>query len=171
MRCLVLSIAPGPPAASQALEAIFRLIFQKSSSGADWVYTSNLTPPAAGSAAIALERRSMMRPVVLFVLILVFGPAFLCAGPIYGSIFFNGKALRGASITITCGGRPAATGSTVDDGSYRILVQPSGRCTFSVTNPAFPGAANGEVVSSSAATQYNFAVVKGGDGGYELRRQ
>jgi hypothetical protein len=101
---------------------------------------------------------------------LALGPACLYAGPIYGSIFFNGTALRGASIAVACGGRPAAGGSTLDDGSYRVVVPQTGRCTISVTSSAFPGQARGEIVSSSAATQYNFAVVKGG-GGFELRRQ
>ena len=113
----------------------------------------------------------MTRRLVFLGLFLVLFPAFLCAGPIYGSIFFNGTALRGASIAIACGGRVVASGSTVDDGSYRIIVQQSGRCTFSVTGSAFPGEAKGEIVSSSAAMPYNFAVVKGGGGRYELRRQ
>ena len=109
-----------------------------------------------------------MRQLALLCLAALLCPALLCAGPIYGVIFFNGSAVRGASITVSCGG-PAGGGSTLDDGSYRINVPREGRCIFTVSSGSF-GQASAEVVLSSGAVQYNFAVVRGG-GGFELRRQ
>jgi hypothetical protein len=102
-------------------------------------------------------------------LVVALFPALLWAGPIYGTIFLNGGALRGASVSIACPGGPAVSGSTLDDGSYRIAVPRQGRCTFTVTNPAF-GALSAEVVSVPNAAEYNFMVVRG-NGGYELRRR
>jgi hypothetical protein len=112
-----------------------------------------------------------MRRILFSCLIVALCPALVWAGPIYGTIFFNGGALRGASISIACPGRPPITGSTLDDGSYRIDVPPEGRCTFTVTSPTFQGAVNADVVSVSNAAEYNFAVLQRGGGGYELRRR
>jgi hypothetical protein len=95
-------------------------------------------------------------------------PALLPAGPIFGSIFFKNAALRGATVQVSCGGRVVASGSTVDDGSYRINVPNEGRCTLSVSGNGI--GASTEVVSSSGAARYNFVVV-GDNGKYELRRQ
>jgi hypothetical protein len=60
-----------------------------------------------------------MRRIIFLCLVVALCPALLWAGPIYGTIFFNGGALRGASISIACAGDPAVPGSTLDDGSYR----------------------------------------------------
>ena len=94
-------------------------------------------------------------------------PAVATAGPIYGTILFNGAALKGAAIVIACADQ-TVKGATLDDGSYRLSA-PEGRCTLTVTSDAF-GKASAAVVSSSSAARYSFNVVKGGDG-YELRRQ
>jgi len=113
-----------------------------------------------------------MRRIIFLCLVVALCPTLLWAGPIYGTIFFNGSALRGASITILCpAGAPVPPGSTLDDGSYRIAVPREGRCTLTVTSPSFPGAASADVVSLPNAAEYNFAVVQKGDGGYELRRR
>jgi hypothetical protein len=96
----------------------------------------------------------------------LFVPSRLDAGAIYGSIFFNGAGLKGAAITIACGGE-TVKGATLDDGSYRITT-PEGRCTFTVAGSF--GAASAEVTSASSATRYSFEVVKGASG-FELRRQ
>jgi hypothetical protein len=93
-------------------------------------------------------------------------PAMADAGAIYGTILFNGAGLKGAAITIACGG-DTVKGATLDDGSYRITT-PEGRCTFTVAGSF--GTASAEVTSASSATRYVFDVVKGGSG-YELRRQ
>jgi hypothetical protein len=104
-------------------------------------------------------------------MVTVLCPTLLWAGPIYGTIFLNGGALRGASISITCAGNPTISGSTLDDGSYRIAVPREGRCTFTVTSSSFQGAVSADVVSLPNAAEYNFAVVQKGGGGYELRRR
>ena len=108
-----------------------------------------------------------MGRTVLLCLIALLWPNRAYGGPIYGSIFHDGRALTRASITIACAGG-STPGSTLDDGSYRVNVPQTGRCTFTVAVPG--GAARTEVVSSSGAVMYNFAVVKG-NAGYELRRQ
>jgi hypothetical protein len=112
----------------------------------------------------------MFRPLAFVGFLLAIAPPSLLAGPIYGSIAFNGAALRGATVIVRLGGREIAREATLDDGSYRLVVQQNGRCALSVTSSAFPGEAKAEVVSSSVATQYNFVVVKGA-AGYELRRR
>ena len=112
-----------------------------------------------------------MRRRVWLILAAALSPAIVWAGPIYGSIFFNGAAVRGGKVDVSCGGRLAAQGVTLDDGSYRLRVEPEGRCVLSVTGPGFPGPASAEVVSSSGAAEYKFAVVPRPGGGFELRRQ
>ena len=96
-------------------------------------------------------------------------PGFLDAGPIYGVILFNSRALAGASIRVACPGAPPAAGSTLGDGSYRVPVPRQGKCTFTVTSPGFRGPASTDIVSVQDAAQYNFVVVAG-NAGYQLRR-
>lgn len=109
-----------------------------------------------------------MRRLTLLSAITAIVPSFLTCGPLYGVILFNSQALRGAAISVDCPGAPPATGSTLDDGSYRVSVPRQGRCTFTVKNNTFQ--ARAEVVSLQDAAQYNFVVVAA-NGGYELRRR
>ena len=109
-----------------------------------------------------------MRRYGLVVLFAACGTSSLFGGPIFGNIFYQGQALRGAPITISCPGG-GGRGATLDDGSYRIHVQAQGNCTLMVSSPA--GAVSAPVVSTSAAAQYNFAVAPKPGGGWELRRQ
>jgi hypothetical protein len=111
-----------------------------------------------------------MKRIACFCLIGCFFPALLSAGPIYGVIFFNGNALRGASISIECPAARPFTGATLDDGSYRIAVAQQGRCRFNVTSPSFKGPASADVVSLTDAAPYNFTVVQSASG-YALRKQ
>jgi hypothetical protein len=111
-----------------------------------------------------------MKRVACLCLIVCFFPAILSAGPIYGVIFFNGNALRGASISIECPAARASVGATLDDGSYRVAVPQQGRCRFNVTSPSFKGSASADVLSLSDASPYNFTVVQSGSG-YALRKQ
>jgi hypothetical protein len=111
----------------------------------------------------------MTRIVWLSVIVMVI-PAFLDAGPIYGVILFNARALGGASIRIDCPNAPPSTGPTLSDGSYRVPVKALGRCTFTATGGGLPGPARTEVVSLQDAVQYNFTVVAV-DGRFELRRK
>ncbi len=97
-------------------------------------------------------------------------PAGLSAGPVYGVILFNAQALRGASVRIDCpGARQPATGSTLDDGSYRVQVPQQGRCTFTVRTGGLQ--TQTEIVSLQDAAQYNFEVITTGGNRYELRRK
>ena len=93
-------------------------------------------------------------------------PSRLDAGAIYGSIFFNGAGLKGAAITIACGG-DTVMGATLDDGSYRITT-PEGRCSFTVAGSF--GTASAEVTSASSAARDTLEVVKLASR-FELRRQ
>ena len=111
-----------------------------------------------------------MKPLVRLSLALLLVPQLLNAGPIYGVIFFNGSALRGASISIECPAVKPFTGSTLDDGSYRVPVQPQGSCKFTVTSASFKGTASANVISVADAAPYNFTVVQSVSG-YELRKQ
>lgn len=108
-----------------------------------------------------------MRQLLLAGAVVLGVPSLSLAGPVYGSVFFNGSALKAAGITVTCGGE-TVKGATLDDGTYRVRV-PEGKCTFTVAGPPF-GTASTEIVSAAGAVRYVFDVVKG-DGGYELRRQ
>lgn len=109
-----------------------------------------------------------MRWCKVFCFVPIFFPVLLHAGPIYGSIFSDGAALKQAVISVACGGRIVANGSTLDDGSYRVPVPQEGRCTLTVKSGSIQASA--EIASYSGAAQYNFVVVKG-SGGYALRRQ
>lgn len=109
-----------------------------------------------------------MRRCALVCLLAAVGPACLFGGPLFGRISYQGRALSGATISISCpGGR--GSGSTLDDGSYRINVQARGNCTLTVNSPA--GAVSAAVVSAAGAAEYNFAVAPKPGGGWELRRQ
>jgi len=109
-----------------------------------------------------------MKRLILLCLAVAACPDSLFGGPIYGSISYNGGALRGATVTVTCAGRRDGSVPTRDDGSYRVIVQQEGRCTMTVSGTF--GSASGEVVSSGNAAKYNFAVVRGRLG-FELRLQ
>jgi hypothetical protein len=111
-----------------------------------------------------------MRRLIGLSLVVSLFPVLLWAGPIYGTVFLNGGALRRASVSIACPGGPPVGGATLDDGSYRIAVPREGRCRFTVTSPAFPGALSADVLSVPNAAEYNFTIVRG-NGGYELRRR
>jgi hypothetical protein len=111
-----------------------------------------------------------MRRLLPLSVILILAPALLSAGPIYGVILFNSRALGGASVNVACPGAPPVNGSTLDDGSYRIGAPRQGRCTMTVTSRAFPGPVRADIVSLQDASLYNFVVVAG-NGGYELRRR
>jgi hypothetical protein len=108
-----------------------------------------------------------MRYLVLTGAVVLSLPSLALAGPVYGSVFFNGAALKAAAITVACGGE-TVKGATLDDGTYRLRV-PEGKCTFTVAGQPF-GTATAEIVSSTGSVRYVFDVVKG-DGGYELRKQ
>jgi hypothetical protein len=101
--------------------------------------------------------------------LVLFAPAVLYAGQIYGTIVSEGQPVKGASIEILCGKDAAVTGSTAGDGAYRINVPQEGQCTF--TLPTFEGRPSATVFSGPNPASYNFALLKLADGKYELRRR
>ena len=101
--------------------------------------------------------------------LVLFTPAVLSAGQLYGTIVSNGQPVKGASIEIQCGKDAAVTGTTGGDGAYRINVPQEGQCTFAL--PAFEGRPSATVFSSPNPASYNFELAKLADGKYELRRR
>jgi hypothetical protein len=96
-------------------------------------------------------------------------PSVAHAGQVYGTIVLDGKGVGGASVEITCGSAAAATGTTAADGGYRINVPAQGQCTLVL--PGHAGKPSAMIFSSPNPSLYNFELVKGGDGNYELRRR
>ena len=108
-----------------------------------------------------------MRALKVFVAIgVLFVPAALYAGQVYGSIVMDGKGVGGASIEIQCGA-DATTGTTGADGSYRINVPQQGQCTFSLPSH---GKASAMIFSGPNPSAFNFELVKSGDK-FELKRR
>lgn len=105
----------------------------------------------------------------LCVSLVLFAPAVLSAGQIYGTIVLDGKPVKDASIEIQCGKDAPVTGSTAGDGAYRVNVPQEGQCTFAL--PAFEGRPSATVFSSPNPASYNFELAKLADGKYELRRR
>jgi len=89
------------------------------------------------------------------------------AGDVSGSITMDGKAVARTAVQISCGGA-VSSGTTADDGSYRINVPQQGQCTLSVPN--FAGA-SASIFSSPDPNQYHFEIVKQPNGSHELRRK
>jgi hypothetical protein len=111
-----------------------------------------------------------MRPITYVCLIVaLLVPAVADAGQVYGTIVLDGKGVAGAAIEIQCGQAPAATGTTGADGAYRINVPPEGQCTLVL--PGHAGKPSAMVFSSPNPALYNFELVKGGKGNYELKRR
>lgn len=110
----------------------------------------------------------MRRASVLFLGLTVMTPISSWAGQLYGSIVETGKGVPKASIEVNCAGAKT-TGTTADDGSYRVFVKQQGRCTFSL--PSYPGYPSADVFSYSEPAQYDFELVNRGDGKYGLRRR
>jgi hypothetical protein len=111
-----------------------------------------------------------MKPVKgLGLALVLFAPAVLYAGQIYGTIVSGGQPLKGASIEIKCGTEPAVTGSTAADGAYRINVPQEGQCTFALTG--YEGRPSATIFSGPNPAAYNFELAKLADGKYELRRR
>ena len=91
-------------------------------------------------------------------------PAF--AGEIYGSLVLAGKPLAKAAMLATCGGEEAK-GETAPDGTYRIMTVKQGRCSLSL--PGYAGKPSVAIFSQAKPALYDFELVKGSGGDYELR--
>jgi hypothetical protein len=110
-----------------------------------------------------------MRPIFYALAIALVIGTVVHAGQVYGTIVMDGKGVGGDNIEITCGSDPAAKGTTAADGAYRINVLPQGQCTLVL--PGLAGKPSAMVFSSPNPALYNFELVKGGDGNYELKRR
>ena len=92
----------------------------------------------------------------------------LSAGQIYGTIVMDGQPLKDTDIEIKCGDEGPAKGKTAADGAYRITVPQQGQC--SLTLPTYMGT-SAMVFSTPNPSLYNFQLVKGAEGKFELRRR
>ena len=91
-------------------------------------------------------------------------PAF--AGQIYGSIVSQGKPLAKADILITCAGEETH-GATIEDGTFKITVAKSGRCTLSL--PMVAGKPSAMIFSVAKPAMYDFDLAKDAGGAFELK--
>ena len=110
--------------------------------------------------------RSMRWACVLVALLFT---AVVDAGQIYGTIVSDGKGVASASIEIKCGTAEPVTGSTAADGAYRINVAPQGQCTL--TLPSYEGRPSAAIFSGPNPAAYNYELVKGANGKFELKRR
>jgi hypothetical protein len=111
-----------------------------------------------------------MRPIAYFCIAVALAiPSVAFAGQVHGTIVLDGKGVGGANVEITCGSDPAVKGTTAADGAYRINVPQQGQCTLVL--PGHAGKPSAMVFSSPNPALYNFELVKGGDGNYELKRR
>ena len=99
----------------------------------------------------------------------LFAPAVLYAGQIYGTIVLEGQGVKSAALEIQCGKDEPVKGTTAADGSYRINVTPQGQC--SLTLPAYEGKPTAAIFSGPNPTAYNYELVKGANGKFELKRR
>lgn len=95
--------------------------------------------------------------------------AVLSAGQVYGTIISEGQPLKSVAFEIQCGKEAAVTGTTAADGAYRINVPQQGECAL--TLPSYEGRPSAVVFSTPNPSLYNFELVKGSGGKYELRRR
>ena len=105
----------------------------------------------------------------LLVVGVVLAPALVSAGQIYGTIVSGGEPLKSADIEIQCGKEAAVTGATGADGAYRINVPHQGQCTL--TLPKHEGRPSAVIFSKPDPAAFNFDLVKGADGKFELKRR
>ena len=96
-------------------------------------------------------------------------PSIAHAGQVYGTIVLDGKGLGGANVEITCGSDPAVKGTTAGDGAYRINVPQQGQCTL--TLPSYEGSPSASIFSGPNPAAYNYELVKGANGKFELKRR
>jgi hypothetical protein len=95
-------------------------------------------------------------------------PSALHAGQVYGSVAHSGQGVAKAAIEINCNGA-VSSGTTTTDGSYRINVPQQGQCALSL--PTYPGRPSALVFSYPDPSQYDFELVAGPGGTYQLRRR
>ena len=116
-----------------------------------------------------------MRPITYLCLVIALAvPSVVYAGQVYGTIVQDGKGVGGVNIEIQCGSDAAAKdaavkATTAADGGYRVNVPQQGQCTL--TLPEHAGKPSATVFSGPNPALYNFELVKGSDGNFELKRR
>ena len=109
----------------------------------------------------------LLRTTFLIFALLV--PVIVSAGQIYGTIIFGGQGLKSVAIEIQCGKDDPVKGTTAADGSYRINVPQQGQCTL--TLPSYGGSPSAAIFSGPNPAAYNYELVKGANGKFELKRR
>jgi len=103
------------------------------------------------------------------VAIALLAPAVVYAGQIYGTIVLEGQGVKSAALEIQCGKDEPVKGTTAADGSYRINVPQQGQCTL--TLPSYEGSPSASIFSGPNPAAYNYELVKGANGKFELKRR
>jgi len=101
--------------------------------------------------------------------IALLAPAVLSAGQIYGTIVADGKGVKDVAVDIKCGSNEAVSAKTAADGAYRINVAQQGQCTL--TLPSYEGSPSAAIFSGPNPAAYNYELVKGANGKFELKRR
>ena len=96
-------------------------------------------------------------------------PAVVYGGQIYGTIVMEGQGVKGAALEIQCGKDDPVKGTTAADGSYRVNVSQQGQCTL--TLPSYEGRPSAAIFSGPNPAAYNYELVKGANGKFELKRR
>lgn len=69
--------------------------------------------------------------IALAIILLI--PVWGWCGEIFGSIMAGDRAVRGAEVEVSCGGKPSGRFKTDNFGSYRLFVHEQGPCTLTVS--------------------------------------
>ena len=96
-------------------------------------------------------------------------PAVVYGGQIYGTIVMDGQGVKSAALEIQCGKDDPVKGTTAADGSYRVNVEQQGQCTL--TLPSYEGRPSAAIFSGPNPAAYNYELVKGANGKFELKRR
>ena len=119
--------------------------------------------PFALSPGTPWRRSSLCVAIALLV------PAVVYGGQIYGTIVMEGQGVKSAALEIQCGKDDPVKGTTAADGSYRINVPQQGQCTL--TLPSYEGSPSAAIFSGPNPAAYNYELVKGANGKFELKRR
>lgn len=93
---------------------------------------------------------------VFYALIILSLASTAAAGQLYGSIFADGKPLRGVPVKLSCPGE-TNNGNTDVEGVYRVFARSTGGCSL-VAEPD-GRKASASVYSYDRPTAYNFDLV------------
>ena len=110
-----------------------------------------------------------MKPLFTCFAIALLVPAVVYGGQIYGTIVMEGQGVKSAALEIQCGKDDPVKGTTAADGSYRLNVPQQGQCTL--TLPSYEGSPSAAIFSGPNPAAYNYELVKGANGKFELKRR